>query len=140
MAEEEAARRVRALSEKAEGLRAEAEAYARDTRLAVDAYAQQHRREAEEEARSLLARAEDEARSLRESAESRERTADEEIHRRREELRLEARAFEQRRRQALEALRDITLQLEEVAAEGGSPEDEQRDDSLAGALRIKRRR
>ena len=78
-------------------MRAEADDYARDIRVAVDSYGTQARREAEEEARKLLADAEEQARATREAAQEMANQIEEGERRRHESLVLEVKSLEERR-------------------------------------------
>lgn len=121
-AEGEAAAHIQQLSSEATRLRGEAEDYASDIRLAVDSYAEQHRREAEEEGRAIVAEAESQARAMRETAEDMARQIAGDAQRRAEELRQELRLLEDRRERALQSLRDVAAQLEDVLVRPRAPE------------------
>jgi hypothetical protein len=125
----DAERLTKELTEEARSLHAEAEQYARDMRLAVEAYSTQHRRQAEEEGRKIVADAEGQASTMREAAEQTVREVEGDIRRRQEKLQAEVRLLEQRRREALEQLREIAALVQEVL-----PATE-REESMIGALR-----
>ena len=122
-ATDEAEAQAQGVFAEAEQVRAEAEEYARDLRLAVDAYATRQRREAEEEARNTVTRAEARARATREAAEEAAREVERVAQRRQEDMLAEARLLEERRRRVLESLRDVALQLEQVPVTDGDADD-----------------
>src|SRR5205807_8520621 len=119
-------------------MREEAEDYARDIRLAVEAYASQHRRQAEEEARELVSEAEHRAASIREGAESVAQQLEEEARKRQDQIRLETRALEERRREAMSGLRELAIQLQDLLAAGEpqreEPTLEEPEDTLVETL------
>jgi len=83
-------------------------------RLAVEAYATQHRRQAEEEGRTIVAEAEKQSTMMRETAEKMLRQVETDVRRRQDELRGEVRKLEQRKREALERLREIAAAVQDV--------------------------
>ena len=82
--------------------------------LLLTPIASQHRREAEEEGRRAVAEAEEQARAMRETAEDMARKSTASARRRVEELRQEIRLLEDRRERAVQSLRDVAAQLEDV--------------------------
>lgn len=128
----DAERLTKELTEEARSLHAEAEEYARDMRLAGEAYATQHRRQAEEEGRKIVADAEGQASTVREAAEQAVREVEGDIRRRQEKLQAEVRLLEQRRREALERLREVAALVQEVLPESEGEE------AMIGALRPER--
>ena len=113
-AEQDVQERISELTAEAERARREADDYASDIRLGVDAYAAQERREAAEEAERARADAQDEARAMREAAEAMAKDIEAEARRRIDDLRQEIRLLDERRQRALENLRDVAAQLEDV--------------------------
>ena len=107
-AAEEAASRIRTdASREAETLRADAESKA-------SAHVEERRREAELEADRLVAGAVADAQAIHTAAEAAARRIAEVGHQKLEGLRTEARALEGRFETAIDDLRDLTAQLEEV--------------------------
>jgi len=110
-AKAEAAVRVEELTREAQRMRAEADDYARDIRVAVDSYGTQARREAEQEARNVLSDAENQARATREAAQEMANQIEEGARRQHESLVREAKSLEERRQRVLDSLRDLAAQL-----------------------------
>jgi hypothetical protein len=99
-------------------VRADAVAYAEDVREAVHSYANKIRREADEEARRAVEAGQAEARAMREAAQAMATQLEQEARQRIASARDETRALEDRRRRALEDLREIAATLQDLA--GGS--------------------
>jgi hypothetical protein len=126
--EEAVAARLQALTRDAETVRTEAEAEARDMRLAVEAYGTKRRREADEEAKRLVAEAEEKVHEIVEGAEERAREAQRALAERGEALRNEVRSLELKRQKAVDALRRIVAHLEDALdAPGPAPAERQRE-------------
>lgn len=98
----------------AEEVRAKTTAYDSDTRAAVESYATERRREADQQERKQLADAEVQARATREAAEEMARDIEEAARQRGQALREESRSVEERLQRAVQGLRRMTEQLEEL--------------------------
>jgi hypothetical protein len=138
-AAEEAARQIRADAERA------AETTRREAEREAERYADEHRRQADGEVERLVAGAAADAEAIRDTAHAAAQRIAEEGHHRLEELRGEARALERRFESAVDELRDLIMQLEELvltsvrrpADEVQEPEDVSppiEDADLSGAL------
>jgi hypothetical protein len=113
-AAETAAAEIRADAERA------ADEHRRATAADADAYAAERRREADEEADRRLAQAADDAAAVRDAVYAATRRIGEEGTRALEQLRTEARALEGRFETAVDNLRGLISQLEDVVLEAGS--------------------
>jgi DNA anti-recombination protein RmuC len=133
---EAAGAKIAELTEEAERSRSEADEYARDMRMAVEAYARKHRQDAEEAARDLINQAEARAKSSLESAQEGARRFEDGARRHQEQLRSEIQRLEERRRQALDGIRDLLGILEELVDDAGGEERQELDATLKerGAL------
>jgi vacuolar-type H+-ATPase subunit E/Vma4 len=137
LAEKQAASQIEELTHAAARARADADDYARDVRTAVHSYGTQQRHEAEEVARRVVADAEEQARAMREAAEEMAEQIQRDAHQRHETLQKEVKEVEARRQRALEGLRDIAAQLEDVLVEPAGKA--RQDESLMDALDVERR-
>lgn len=135
-AEEAVAARLQELTHDAERIREQAEAEARDMRLAVEAYGTRRRREADEEARAILAEAEQRARRLVAAAEERAREAAEANAARAQELEAQVRALETKRQKASDAVRRIVAHLEDALVESPQPAEQRLPETLEQALEV----
>jgi hypothetical protein len=115
-AETEAAAQAAALTREAEKVRAEAEVDAGDTRHAGESYATQHRREAEEQSAQLVAEASEQARATREASEAMAKQIEAAARERQQTLSAEVQIVEAKMKRALEGLREIGSQLEDLLA------------------------
>ena len=106
----------------AASIRAEAETYSEEVREAVDSYANSVRREADEEARRAVAAGQAEARAMREAAQAMAGQLEEEARQRNASLREETRSLEDRRRRALDDLREIAATLQDIAVDSARRE------------------
>ena len=116
----------------AEDVRAKTTAYDSDTRAAVESYATERRRDADQQERKQLADAEVQARATREAAEEMARDIEEAARQRGQALREESRSVEERLQRAVQGLRGMTVQLEELL---GAPTSPTAGASLADALK-----
>lgn len=105
----------------AEEVRAKTTAYDSDTRAAVESYATERRREAEQLERKQLADAEVQARATREAAEEMARDIEEAARQRGQALHEESRSVEERLQRAVQGLRRMTVQLEELLGASTTP-------------------
>jgi hypothetical protein len=138
-AAEEAARQIRADAERA------AEATRREAEREAERYAGERRSEVDGEGERVLAGARADAEKMRETAHAAAQRVTEEGRRRLEELREEARTLGRRFESAIDELRDLVTQLEDVAPtasrrpgeEGREPEQSHPAGGadLTGALR-----
>jgi cell division septum initiation protein DivIVA len=136
-AADEAAARIQGEAEtEAERVRHAADEYANDVQAAVAAYAKEQRREAEEQAEATVAAANAEARALREAAQAMADRLEEEARRGTLKLREDTRALEERRRQALDDLREIAAALQDLV----DGETAARPESIANARARRRSR
>jgi DNA anti-recombination protein RmuC len=131
--------KIAELTNAAEESRREADEYARDLRMAVEAYAKKHRQDAEEEARRLTDEADARAKSVLESAEEGARRIEEEARLQQEKQRAETQRLEQRRRRALNSVRELMAALEKLLEEPGHPAPTL-DEALADPRRLGRDR
>lgn len=113
-AAETAAAEIRADAEQA------AEEVRRRTAAEADAYATERRREADEEAGRIVARAANDAAAAREAVYAAARRIGEEGAQSLEQLRTEARALEGRFETAVDNLRGLISQLEDVVVDAGA--------------------
>ena len=109
--------KIAELTDEAERSRREADDYARDLRMAVEAYAKKHRKDAEEAVRRLTDEAEARAKSVLESAQEGAHRIEEGARQHQEVLRAETRRLDERRRHALDGVRELMAGLEELLDE-----------------------
>ena len=136
---------LNAAEEAAEQIRTDARRSAEDIRRQAEADARKltshRRREADEEARRVIAEAQAEAQAIKEAAQAGARQIEEAGLERQEQFRRYARTLEQRVERALDGLRDVTSQLQDVvldAAPDAAPATVA--ESPAAASRNERRR
>jgi hypothetical protein len=125
-----------AAREAAQGIVADAERRAEETRLAIDAYAERVRWEAEEEAKRIRSAAQAEVERLRAEALEAARTEAETLAAGMGDLRNESDVLADRRDRILRELESIAHTLEDAIAEVAP---EPADSSLGEALDVRRR-
>jgi hypothetical protein len=132
---EEARRGADADRADAQHLRADAEAYAMETKAAADKYGEQRRAEAEREAATIVAEAQSRLDAADAEAERKVREAEAGARVRVDRLKAEAERYEERLDNIRVVFREMSSQLEELAggrrtASGESPGDEGLEDAL----------
>jgi cell division septum initiation protein DivIVA len=138
-ARDSAQAKIAELTNEAEQSRREADDYARDLRMAVEAYAKKHRQDAEEGARRLTDEAEARAKTVLESAQAGAQRIEEGARRHQGALRSETQRLEERRRQALTAVRELMTVLEGLLDEAHEEPARALDETLADRRRLGRR-
>jgi DNA anti-recombination protein RmuC len=138
-AAEEAAEQIQAEARaEAENLRRRAheEAEARIEELSLSA--SRTRDEAEDEARALVTEAERHAASIVTEAQQAAQDLEEQAHARHAQIREETRSLEERRRTAVEALRGLSVELQDLLVDN-TPRRKEPDDTLVDVLDSRRR-